>query len=121
MNCGWSEEHNPKHCQSQSNSTESTHMHKRPAGAIEEHNQTGAPEEGGEQQVSKPHKIWRRFPNTETAALKWIQTQFVSTATDTSRATRDPFDQPNIVSSTTLIGGGGTSFSTPTFNRKPIS
>ena len=46
----------------------------------QDHNMGSAPEEGGEQQVTRPKHIWRRFPNTETAALRWVSGQIVNQA-----------------------------------------
>lgn len=65
------------------------------------------PEEGGEQQVTKPHHIWRRFPNTDTAALKWIQSSFGAGG---SYPPNTPFDSNDYHSATSLLdtsGGGG--------------
>lgn len=77
------------------------------------HNMGDAPEEGGEQQVTKPHHIWRRFPNTETAALKFVLSQYGQQTTFTGA--KDPFDQPAFTSTTamnTTAGGAITSSGT---------
>ena len=75
-----------------------------------------APEEGGEQQVERPRKIWRRFPNTENAALKYVVTQYLSSNSDTSAPPFDPFDQPDEKTATSLLdGSGGGAISNPSF------
>lgn len=78
----------------------------------EVHNMGNAPEEGGEQQVSKPHHIWRRFPNTETAALKWVCTEYLSDKYQWQSITFQnqpelPFDATNKLTATNLASGGG--------------
>lgn len=81
----------------------------------EAHNMGGAPEEGGEQQVTKPHHIWRRFPNTITAALKYVGTVFGAETTDFS-GSKIPFDRQDYTSATTLAGGGGGAWTAQTKN-----
>ena len=54
--------------------------------------------EGGEQQVTPVRHVWRRFPNTETAALRWIYTCLVGSEPGSGGAASnfpatDPFDQ----------------------------
>ena len=75
----------------------------------EEHNMGDAPEEGGEQQITKPTHVWRRFPNTETACLKWVQTTFTSGG---SYPPNMPFDNSNYHTATSMLNtsaplGGG--------------
>lgn len=83
----------------------------------EEQNMGGrAAEEGGEQQVTKPHHIWRKFPNTETALLKYVVTQFISTAGDISVPPNEPWDQSNEKTATSLLSTGGGAISNPAFN-----
>lgn len=82
---------------------------------IEGHNMAGAPEEGGEQQVTKPHRIWRRFPNTETAALKYIGTIWGSQTSDIS-GDKIPFGRDDWTAATTLSGGGGGNWAATTKN-----
>lgn len=73
----------------------------------EAHNMGNAPEEGGEQQVTVPQHIWRRFPNTQTAALKWVETIFASENADLGSA-KVPFDRQDVTTATALnVGGGG--------------
>ena len=79
----------------------------------EEHNMGGAPEEGGEQQITKPHHIWRRFPNTQTACLKWVQSQLVTDFTQVSVPPKMPFDSNQNVTTTDLTAGGGGAWSNP--------
>jgi hypothetical protein len=50
---------------------------------------------GGEQQVTKPHHIWRRFPNTETAALKWIFTTILGNIPGNNTSTGDTNANPD--------------------------
>jgi hypothetical protein len=71
------------------------------------HTQPGAPEEGGEQQVTKPHHVWRRFPNTETAALKYVLTQMISSSSNTSYVPFSPFDSVQTKAATSLLSTGG--------------
>ena len=80
----------------------------------EEHNMGDAPEEGGEQQITKPTHIWRRFPNTETACLKWVQSIFLNDASNTTIPPKMPFDIQNVVATTDLSNSGGGVLSTPT-------
>lgn len=71
----------------------------------EEHNMGNAPEEGGEQQVSQPKHVWRQFSNTQTAALRWIETIFLD---DTLYAsTQDPFGEAHLQSASNLGNTNG--------------
>lgn len=72
----------------------------------EGHNMGRAPEEGGEQQVTKPHHIWRRFPNTQTAALKWVMTLFAAGVTDYT-GYKIPYDRQDYTTATSLSTTGG--------------
>ena len=71
-------------------------------------NEAGASRsEGIEQQVTKPRHIWRRWPNTETAALKWV---FTNIFNSTSVAPRQiPFDQSSNVANAAIVGNNVTS------------
>ena len=73
----------------------------------EHHNQPGAPEEGGEQQISKPHRIWRRFPNTDTACLKWVMTYYPGADETFVLGGRVVAERDDRSSATTLVGGQG--------------
>lgn len=80
----------------------------------EQQNMGGAPEEGGEQQVTKPTHIWRRFPNTETAALKWVMATMVDTyASGAAAPPYMPFDQDSEITTTSLQAGGGGAWANP--------
>lgn len=74
----------------------------------------GGIEEGAEQQVTKPKHIWRRFPNTETASLKLLTTQFLTTMTANYNP-RVPFDEPPNYVATSLASTGGGTASTSTY------
>lgn len=70
--------------------------------------------QGGEQQVSVPKHIWRRFPNTENAALKWILTQYIGTGA--TAPPTEPFDEANEATGTSLLTTAGGALSNPAFN-----
>lgn len=75
--------------------------------------------EGGEQQVEAPRHIWRRFPNTETALLKWIQTGYAGQG---SNGVLDPYDNVGIATATSLstTGGGAQSVSAATLRNATV-
>lgn len=81
----------------------------------EQHNMEGAPEEGGEDQITKPHHIWRRFPNTQTASLKWVMTTFGAGVTDIT-TNLVPFDRQDVKYTTSLATTDGTATATPTYD-----
>lgn len=81
----------------------------------EAHNMGKTAEEGGEQQVTKPHHIWRRFPNTQTTALKWVMTLFGSGTSDYT-GYLIPFDRQDITTATSLSTTGGGAWTGTTKN-----
>lgn len=80
----------------------------------EEHGGTNG-HEGGEQQVTKPAHIWKRFPNTETAKLRWVQTQYLSN-TDTSKPPYNPWNSVNDKRTTDLTNTDGGAAINPAFD-----
>lgn len=73
-------------------------------------------QEGGEQQVSPIKDIWRRFPNTQTALLKWIWTSIQGNVPGSGAAASEepsatPFDQGGQVKTggTAIVGANLTS------------
>lgn len=74
----------------------------------EDHNMGGAPEEGGEQQIDPIKHVWKRFPNTETAALKWVATLYANNA---SAPPKTPFDLAGETTATSLLTTGGGAWS----------
>lgn len=75
-------------------------------------------EEGAEQQITRPKKVWRRFPNTDNAALKWIWTQYLvdtflqssTTVADNaneSKPPKMPWDRQDYYATTDLSTTGG--------------
>ena len=82
----------------------------------EQHNMGGAPEEGGEQQLAPVRHVWRKFPNTETACLKYVTTAYLTQDGSASFGSNSVFDNPNQTSATNLITQNGSTLSTPAFN-----
>ena len=76
----------------------------------EDHNMGNAPEEGGEQQVDPIKHVWKRFPNTQTAALRWVATFFANFAATPPTM---PFDLGNEKTATSLLTTGGGAWSNP--------
>lgn len=72
--------------------------------------QQGAPVEGGEEQVNKIGHIWRRFPNEQTAALKWVMTVFGNNVTNYT-TNKTPFDAASRTTTTALNTTGGGAWS----------
>lgn len=76
-------------------------------------------EEGAEQQAERPKKIWRRFPNTENAALKyvwttyWEDTVFSGSSVFASLPAFQPFGQNALQTTTSLLTTGGGAMTTP--------
>ena len=78
----------------------------------------GQKQEGMEAIVERPHKIWRRFPNTDNAMLKWVHTEFLNDVylqTNTgsgneaqiAEAPYAPFNSTEYNAATSLNAGGG--------------
>ncbi|KAF0714686.1 Aste57867_3750 [Aphanomyces stellatus] len=66
----------------------------------------GAPAEGGEEQQSPITHVWTRYPNTETAKLKWVGTHYLWDSALGARTI--PFgNQQEQVATSLGIGGGG--------------
>lgn len=82
----------------------------------EQHNMGGAPEEGGEQQLAPVRHVWRKFPNTETACLKYVTTAFLTQAGDAAFGGFSVFDNPSNKPNTNLLTTGGGALSEPAFN-----
>lgn len=81
----------------------------------------GAEMPGGEDNVLPVSHIWRRFPNVQTTALKWIATQYCVNdleAANPQFADRQPFNHPERQTATNLsVTGGGawTDLATQTY------
>ncbi len=114
--------HSQSHSLTETNMAQAMINHKKRRGDPIEHshghqqqNMEGAPEEGGEEQITKPHHIWRRFPNTQTAALKWVMTTFGAGVTDIT-TNLVPFDRQDVKYTTSLATTDGTATATPTYD-----
>lgn len=91
---------------SQSNTPGTTQMTKHEG--EEQKNMGGPVEEGLEQQVKRPRHIWRRFPNEETAALKWVYSNyFTDIASSGANEGFQPFGITNQQTTTALLSTGG--------------
>ena len=111
--------HSQSHSLTETNMAQAMINHKKRRGdpiehshGHQQHNMEGAPEEGGEEQVTKPHHIWRRFPNTQTAALKWCESIFTNTGTFI-RNSRQLFGNTFEQTATSLLTTGGGAVSNP--------
>lgn len=130
MNCGWSAEHDMSQCihskhnpifsQDASLSNMTGHSEggqgltggaKRKAEAGPD--EYGGLEEGGETQT-KPYKhIWKRFPNEETAELKWLLTYFIQNES-TLVGHEIAFGNENSVANADLTGSAVTAINVST-------
>lgn len=78
-----------------------------------EHHSTSNAKQGeveGEQQVTALGHVWRRFPNTATAALKWVTTYWCNNSAELAR---QPFDIQSQKTATDLTTTDGGAISTP--------
>lgn len=82
---------------------------------------TGEMGGGGEAKSTIPHRpaIWRKFPNTDTAALRWIYTNYLTdgdvTTGSIANNKRNPFDRVNTKTDTgDLINTPGAAWTTTT-------
>lgn len=66
---------------------------------------------GGEQQVTVPAHIWSRFPNTETARLKWVNTTYIDGTGTNAQGAFMPWDQQNEKAATNLNNTAGGTWS----------
>ena len=87
---------------------ESTALSNSPAKAtMQDENMGGAPEEGGEQQISPVRNVWTKFPNTQDTKLKWVYSTYLG---DGNIPAYQPFDQLAFTSATTLQSTTGGAF-----------
>ena len=72
--------------------------------------------DGEEQQLAPVRHVWRKFPNTETACLKYVTTAYLTQSGDAAFGSTSVFDNPNQTSATNLITTAGGSLGTPAIN-----
>lgn len=64
--------------------------------------------EGGEDQLKPIHHVWRRFPNTETACLKWVYSNYMTDVASTVPPEgQNAFDSVGWTTATALGSTGG--------------
>jgi len=79
----------------------------------EANTQPGAPQEGGEQQISPIKDIWTRFPNTQNTILRFVNTRFLGTNFPENR--KQPWGQTTEQVADSLTNTSGGAFSNPSY------